>query len=140
MALRANFVHNHVLHENAVVLTVMVDRVPHVPPRDRLYSDELGDPADGLCVIAARLGYHDTADIPALVRLAASQGLIERETDLRHASYFVSRTSLVRTNARGMRRWRKRLFLVLWRNSGSPIEYFRLPEDRTVMVGEQLVI
>ena len=140
MALRANFAHNHVLHENVVVLTVMVDRVPHVPPRDRLYADELGDPADGLCVIAARLGYHDIADIPALLRLAASQGLLEREADFDHASYFVSRTSLVRTNAHGMQRCRKRLFLVLWRNSGSPIEYFRLPEDRTVMVGEQLEI
>jgi KUP system potassium uptake protein len=140
MALRANLAHNHVLHENVIVLTVMFDRIPHVTPRDRLYADELGDPADGLCVIAARLGYHDVADIPALVRLAASQELIEREADIDHASYFVSRTSLVRTSADGMHRWRKRLFLVLWRNSGSPIEYFRLPQDRTVMVGEQLEI
>jgi KUP system potassium uptake protein len=52
----------------------------------------------------------------------------------------VSRAVLVRTNARGMQRWRKQLFLVLWHNAASPIEFFRLPEDRTVMVGGQIGI
>ena len=140
MALRANLEHNHVLHENVVVLTVTIDRVPQVLDRDRLDADDLGDPDDGIMMMTARLGYHDTADIPALLRLAVDEGLLERSCDLDQASYFVSRTVLVRGTAPGMRRWRERLFLVLWHNSASPIEYFRLPEDRTVTVGEQIQI
>ncbi len=140
MALRANLEHNHVLHETVVVLTVTVDRVPHVPERERLEADDLGDPGDGITLLSARLGYHDTADIPALLRLAVERGLVEGECNLDRASYFVSRTALVRGAAAGMARWRERLFLVLWHNSASPIQYFRLPEDRTVTVGEQIAI
>jgi KUP system potassium uptake protein len=140
MALRANFAHNHVLHENVVVLTVSVERVPHVREQDRLKADDLGDPEDGITLINARLGYHDSADIPALLGLAVKGGLLEHDCDLDRASYFLSRTGLARSNAPGMPRWRKRVFLVLWHNSASPIEYFRLPEERTVTVGEQIEI
>jgi KUP system potassium uptake protein len=140
MALRANFEHNHVLHENVVVMTIVVERIPHVPERERLEADELGDPADGICLLTARLGFHDEIDIPATLRLGADQGLLERDMDLDAASYFVSRTALVRTTAPGMRRWRKRLFLVLWHNAASPVEYFRLSENRTVIMGEEVRI
>jgi len=140
LALRANVDHNRVLHQNVVVLTVMVERAPHVAETERLEADDLGDPRDGITVLRARLGFHDEADIPATMRLAANQGLLEREVDLRDASYFVSRTALVRTAAPGMHRWRKRLFLVLWHNSANPIEYFRLAENRTVIMGEEVDI
>jgi KUP system potassium uptake protein len=140
LALRANLDHNHVLHENVVVMTITVERVPHVPDVDRLESDDLGDPEDGITVLNARLGFHDEADIPAMLRLALEQDLLERECDLDEASYFISRTALVRTNAPGMRAWRKRLFLVLWHNSASAIEYFRLAESRTVIMGERIGI
>lgn len=140
LALRANFEHNHVLHDNVVVMTVTIERVPHVSEPDRLEADDLGDPEDGITVLHARLGFHDEADIPATLRLAVDQGLLERECDLDEASYFISRTALVRTDAPGMRRWRKRLFMTLWRNAASPIEYFRLAESRTVIMGERVGI
>jgi KUP system potassium uptake protein len=140
LALRANFEHNQVLHENVVIMTVTIQRVPHVPEAERLQADDLGDPQDGLTVLIARLGFHDQVDIPATLRSAVEQGLLERECDLEQASYFISRTALVRTNAPGMRRWRKRLFLALWHNAASPIEYFRLAESRTVIMGERVGI
>ena len=52
----------------------------------------------------------------------------------------MSRTVLVRTSAPGLRRLRKGLFLVLWHNAASPIEFFRLSEDRTVIMGEEVRI
>jgi KUP system potassium uptake protein len=140
MALRANVERNGVLHQNVIVLTVTIDRVPHAPDRERLEADDLGDPADGIMLMTALLGYHDTVDIPNLLRLATSQGLLERGIDLDHASYFISRTSLVRTGAPGLNRWRKRLFVGLWRNSASPVEFFRLPQERTVTIGEPVEI
>jgi KUP system potassium uptake protein len=140
LALRANLDHNHVLHQDVVVMTVHIERVPHVPEPDRLELDELGDPADGICLLTARLGYHDEIDIPATLRLADDQGLLEGEIDLDKASYFVSRTVLVRTNAPGLQRLRKGLFLALWHNAASPIEFFRLSENRTVIIGEEVRI
>jgi KUP system potassium uptake protein len=140
LALRANLDHNHVLHDNVVVMTVMVDHVPNVPATDCLTADDLGDPDDGITMLTARLGFQDAPDIPRLLRLAVEQGLLERDCDLATASFFISRTFLVRTSAPGLRRWRKRLFLTMWRNAASPIEYFRLPEERTVTMGEPLEI
>jgi KUP system potassium uptake protein len=140
LALTANLDHNHVLHENVVVMTISVLRVPHVPKPERLELDELGDPADGICLLTARLGYHDDIDIPATLSLADEQGNLERQVDLDEASYFVSRTILVRTGAPSLRRLRKGLFLALWHNAASPIEFFRLSENRTVIMGEQVRI
>jgi KUP system potassium uptake protein len=33
-----------------------------------------------------------------------------------------------------MARWRKRLFVAIARNAASPVAYFGLPDDRTVVV------
>ena len=37
-----------------------------------------------------------------------------------------------------MNTWRKRLFLTLARNAANPVVYFRLPDDRTVTMGERV--
>jgi KUP system potassium uptake protein len=39
-----------------------------------------------------------------------------------------------------MRPWRKQVFLALARNAASPIELFRLPENRTVEVGSRILL
>jgi KUP system potassium uptake protein len=42
------------------------------------------------------------------------------------------------TDSPGMHRWRKALFIAMARNAASPIEQFRLPPERTVMMGSQV--
>jgi KUP system potassium uptake protein len=42
------------------------------------------------------------------------------------------------TDAPGMHRWRKALFIVMTRNATSPIDHFRLPGERTVIMGSQV--
>jgi KUP system potassium uptake protein len=37
-----------------------------------------------------------------------------------------------------MSRWRKNLFLTLAHNAADPVEYFRLPEHRTLSIGERI--
>ncbi len=39
------------------------------------------------------------------------------------------------TDATGMDRWRKRLFVAIWRNSANPVEYLRLPDRRAITMG-----
>jgi KUP system potassium uptake protein len=34
--------------------------------------------------------------------------------------------------------WRKRLFVAMARNAASPVEYFRLPRDRTITLGSSI--
>ena len=54
------------------------------------------------------------------------------------ASYFVSRTTIIVTDQEGMARWRKRLFAVIARNAATPVGYFKLPDDRTVVMGAHI--
>ena len=44
----------------------------------------------------------------------------------------------MRTDKPGMAAWRKRLFLAIAHNAATPIEYFRLPDNRTVTMGERI--
>ena len=37
-----------------------------------------------------------------------------------------------------MPRWRKKLFLAISRNAANPVETFRLPDDRTVVMGSHI--
>ncbi|MEA2297192.1 MAG: system potassium uptake protein [Solirubrobacteraceae bacterium] len=137
LALRANVEHNHVLHENVVIVSVATLNVPHVPPSERLVIDDLGYRDDGITHLTVRFGFQDEPDIPAALRLAVEEGL-ESELDVENASYFVSRISLVRTGAPGMSGWRKRLYMAIYRNAANPVEYFALPGERTVMTGGQI--
>ena len=70
--------------------------------------------------------------------LARKRGLLQRNLDLEHASYFLSRITVTPTRQHGMSRWRKYLFTAMTRNAASPIEHFNLPVSRTVMVGSQI--
>jgi KUP system potassium uptake protein len=65
---------------------------------------------------------------------------LDRNLDLEHASYFVSRMTINSTDEPGMRRWRKLMFILMARNATSPIEHFGLPTDRTVAVSSHVAI
>ena len=82
--------------------------------------------------LTTRIGYQDKLNVPEALALARKQGLLERNLDLEHASYFVSRITITPTNAPGMQRWRKNLFIAMARNASSPIDHFGLPSNRTV--------
>jgi KUP system potassium uptake protein len=90
--------------------------------------------------VTIRCGYRDRQNVPAALALARKQGLLQRNLDLEHASYFLSRIAVTATDAPGMKRWRKKLFMTLARNAASPIEHFSLPTERTVTIGSQVAV
>ena len=127
------------LHERVIIVSIETERVPHVYHADRLTCDELGHVADGITGVTVRIGFQDAPNVPAMLNLAMRRKLLE-PIELEHASYFLSQITIVPTRARGMNPWRKRLFLVLARNAANPVAYFRLPDDRTVTVGERIAL
>ncbi|MBA3747194.1 MAG: potassium transporter Kup [Solirubrobacterales bacterium] len=139
LALRANVEHNHTLHESVIIVSVHIATAPHVPASARISVHELGYTDDGIFHVGVRYGFRDTTDIPAAIALAATQGF-EHEVDLTNASYFLSRITLSRGEHRHMARWRKSLFLTLARHSANPVEYFNLPEDRTIVMGGHITV
>ncbi len=137
LALRANVEHNHTMHESVVILSIETLKVPHVADAERVVIDDLGFTDDGISHITARFGFQDEQDVPETLALCAAEGL-ESDLDVEGASYFLSQITVVPTGARGMRKWRKRLFATISRNSASPVEFFALPVDRTVVVGARI--
>jgi KUP system potassium uptake protein len=132
LALRANLEHNRAVHESVVIVTVNTMKVPHIHARDRVTVDDLGYQDDGITHLTLRYGFQDNVNVPRALRAAARH--MEGEVDLSAVSYFVSRINIETTRAPGMSRWRKRLFVAIARNAASPVEYFGLPDERTVVV------
>ena len=135
LALRADVERHGIFHEKVVIVSVEHVGVPHVEPHEELFGEILGSGLFKVRHITLRAGYHDTTDLPAALALARKRGLLERNLDLEHASYFLSRISITPTDQPGMSRWRKLLFVAMARNAASPIDTFRLPVDRTAAVG-----
>jgi KUP system potassium uptake protein len=136
LALRANFEHNQTIHENVVIVSVVTERVPHVPREERLTVDDLGYRDDGINHLTIRYGFQDTIDVPHTLRVASKH--MESPPDLDKVSYFISRITIVTTDAPGMARWRKKLFQAIARNAADPVPYFGLPDDRTTVMGQHI--
>ncbi|MEK6440962.1 potassium transporter Kup [Pseudonocardia sp. T1-2H] len=139
LALRANVDFNHIVHERVVIISVVSENVPYVPLGERLAIDQLGHTDDGIIHLSARFGFQDDQDVPAL--LAEARGLSdELDIDPAEAFYFLSHITIERSDRPGMRTWRKRLFIGLAHNAATPAAYFRLPVDRTVVMGSRIEI
>jgi KUP system potassium uptake protein len=138
LALRINVEHNHIRHQQIVIFHAAIRDVPHVRRDQRVEIDNLGDPADRVLLVTAQFGYSDRPDVPDALRRAALQ---THELDnLDDATYFLSRILIRPTRRPGMAYWRKRIFSALARNASSPADYFRLPPDRVVALGSQILI
>jgi KUP system potassium uptake protein len=136
LAMRTSVEHSHVLHRHVVILTTVVMPYPHLDLREWLTIDDLGCEDEGIVGVTARLGFQDKMDVPALMRLAVERGLHCRiDQDL---SYFVSRINIERTDAPGLARWRKRLFVALSHQASPLASYFGTPDERTVTMGSTI--
>jgi len=137
LALRANVKHNHVLHDQCVILAISTLPVPHVPPEKRLEIDDLGYKEDRIYHVTAHFGYMDTPAVPSLLPLIRKE---EGKGPLHDAeiSYFLSTIEIRKGNTPGMSGWRKRLFIATARLTADAAEYFKLPRDSTVIMGSRI--
>ena len=140
LALRAEVEFTHSLHERVVVVSIDNIGIPHVDPFDCLAVRQLGRGLFKIFHVTIRMGYSDKLSVPDALVLARKQGLLERNLDLEHAAYFVSRISITSSSTRPLRAVREKLFITMARNAASPIEHFGLPPDRTVIMGSQVAL
>jgi len=140
LALRVEVEHTHALQAKVVIVSVDLVSVSRVDDADRFAVEWLGQGLFKIRHVTYRVGYHDKANVPEALALARKRGLLERNLDLEHASYFLSRMTITPTDAPGMSRWRKTLFIMMARNATSPIEHFGLPSTRTAIMGSQVAV
>jgi KUP system potassium uptake protein len=133
-ALLHNLKHNCVLHEQNVILTVRFQDVPWVPPEERV---EVIEVAPGFWQVRIAYGFMNSPDVPAALALCKDRGL---DVEPMRTSYFVSRETVVPTKGSGMALWRERLFATMSRNSGSAVEFFKLPNNGVIELGTRVQI
>jgi KUP system potassium uptake protein len=129
-ALMHNFLHNHVVHEHVVLLTIVTEEEARIEEHERLTVEEL---QEGFVRVVARFGFMETPDVPALMRRAKIKGALPD-----HTTYFLGRETLLPQGKHGLSRWREKLFVVLSRNSESATSFFKIPPDRVLEVGAQI--
>jgi KUP system potassium uptake protein len=131
-ALLHNLVHNKVLHERVVLLTVETQEIPVVADDDRMQVEEAGH---GFYRVSIRYGFTEEPDIPAVLARVKVPGL-----DLRpmKTSYFLGRETLIPSSKPGMAIWREHLFAVMSRNARTATSFFGLPPNRVVELGAQI--
>jgi KUP system potassium uptake protein len=137
LALRANVEHNNIRHQYVIILSIETKPVPHIPDAQRLVIDPLGHKDDRITHVTAYFGYMDQPDVPALLPPIANADP-ESSIGQGEVSYFLSTIALRPGNTPGMSRWRKRLFLATAQITADAADYFRLPRDRTVIMGSRI--
>ncbi len=133
-AMLHNLMHNKVLHERVLVASVEVFDVPYVPEIDRVEITRLkGD----FYRVTVQYGFKDEPDIPQALSLCAAQGL---PIDMMETSFFLGRATLIPTVDEGMALWREKLFVLMYRNASSATSFYKIPTNRVVELGTQVVI
>lgn len=129
-----NLMHNRVLHEHTVFLTVATEPVPWVDEGRRVVLQALGE---GCFQVTVNYGFKDEVDLPAALEKCRPSGV---KFDRATSSYFLSRATVVPTPGTGMALWRERLFAIMLHNVGNVAAYLRLPADRVIELGARVEI
>jgi KUP system potassium uptake protein len=87
--------------------------------------------------VIVRYGFKDEPDIPRALELCERYGL---SFDMMTTSYFLGRETLIPRPGSEMAMWREKLFIAMFRNAGSAASFFRIPPNRVVEVGTQVVL
>ena len=133
-SLMHNLKHNRVLHERNIILTIKTEDTPRVARHDRI---EVQRVADTFIRVIARYGFMETPSVPKILELCRRKDL---NIDISATSFFLSRRSLKTTMKSEMPRWQERLFIWLAGRAEDATEYFRIPSDRVVEVGTQVMV
>jgi KUP system potassium uptake protein len=133
-SLMHNLKHNRVLHERNIIMSIRTLDTPRIPRHERLTVEKI---SDGFTRVIARYGFMETPSIPKLLEQCRRKDL---NIDIGGTSFFLSRRSLRATDKSIMPWWQERYFIWLAGSAVDATEYFRIPHDRVVEVGTQVLV
>lgn len=129
--LQHNLEHNHVLHEQIIVMSIVTKDEPYVDEAHRVKIREYGANRNFFRV-KLYYGFAQDADVRRALQLCIEEGLV---FDPKKVSFFIGRERVSFRTRSPMPPWRRGLFRFLFHNSSSPIEFFKIPVDRVVELG-----
>jgi KUP system potassium uptake protein len=122
------------LHERVIILSVKVIDEPYVPEAHRVSVKHL---AGNFAQVVVHYGYKNETDIPAALALCTRHDL---DINLMDTTFFLGRETLIPKTSSSMSSWRTLIFIAMFKNSGSATAFFKIPSNRVVELGSQVVL
>jgi KUP system potassium uptake protein len=122
-----------VLPETVILLTVLTENSPSVPPEWRYELTALGD---GVYRLIVRYGFMEHPNVPVVLAEACSRHKLS--LDLRDVTYYLGRDSLLATKEGRMGRVAESFFAYLSRNAVAADRHFCIPPRQVVEIGLQI--
>jgi KUP system potassium uptake protein len=136
LALTQNLKHNHVLHEQVLIVAVTTAEVPRVAEDERIHAAPIGN---GITRIELCFGFMELPDVPAALARAMARGQIPGEC--RNVTYYTGHETIVPAGRlSAMAPWRERLFALMHHNAQRPGAYFRIPASQIMEIGVEFEI
>ena len=133
-ALLHSLKHYKVIHKHVIFLNVLLDTVPYVSNANRIEIEQL---SSTFWNVNMHFGFKDDINIPDALKHCKIPGV---SFDLMDTSYFLGRETLIPKIKSDMAYWRELLFIFMYRNSDSATSFYRLPSNRVVELGSQVVL
>ncbi len=133
-ALLHNLKHNRVLHERNVILTIETLRIPLADPQERASYEVIGE---RFARLTLRFGFMETPNVSRAMNHARKAGL---RFDVMTSSFFLGRRRPVITGPIGVKRALDRIYALLTRFAADPSDFYHLPRDRVVELGERVSV
>jgi KUP system potassium uptake protein len=129
-----NLKHNHVLHEQNVILTIWTQDKPYVPAEERVEMTRLSKRFIRLDIT---FGFMDEPNVAKALTVCKKKGF---KFEIMQTSFYLGRRNLIETPNTGLPRWQEKLYIALADFGIDPSAYFKLPPNRVVELGEQVAI
>jgi len=133
-ALVQNLRHNQVIHENNIILTVIVAPIPKIPETGRLIVEQL---SSRLLRVVVSYGYMETPDVTRALFQARKYGV---DVDVEHATFFLSRRKIVSDPRRGLPGWQDKIYIAMSRSAVAATDFYKIPHSHVVEMGIQLAV
>ncbi|MBV6478342.1 MAG: Low affinity potassium transport system protein kup [Ignavibacteria bacterium] len=129
-----NIKHNRLLHKQIIILTIIIQKVPHIKNEERLQIEQ---PTEGFYKVIANFGFMDVTNIDNIIELLNQKGI---KIDVKKTTFFLGRETLISKKKFGLGRLRDKLFILMSNNSQRATEFFNIPPNRVFEVGTQVEI
>jgi KUP system potassium uptake protein len=126
-----NFEHNHVLHEQIMVLTIVTKDEPYVDVAHRIKIRAFGND-NNFYRVKLYYGFKQNPDVRHALELCAQEGL---SIDFNQTSFFIGSERVSFRRKSPMPKWRRPIFRFLFHNASSAIEFFKIPVERVIELG-----
>jgi KUP system potassium uptake protein len=126
---------HRVLQQFVLVVTVLTEDVPRVPPGERL---QVFGVVPGITRVVIHYGFMQEPNIPLALKMCSKLGL---DADLGNVTYYVGRETFLLTKTVGtFWPFKRHLFAFLSRNALRATAFYHLPPDDIVELGFQVKI